>query len=169
MEHAYLFRGNALGRVGADGRVRLPAFVRTVLGRGGEERRIVLGVHEQAPCLTGYDSGLAPALQAELERLRLRDETAGVGAGAHWARAHRVFGLAEDADCDGGGRVALPPLIRRRARIGALALFVGVGASFEIWDAHLAREAGDRDLRELAEYRLGEGTDPDMEEGEERA
>lgn len=162
-----MFRGSALGRVGADGRVRLPAFVRAGLGRSGEDGRIVLGVHEQAPCLTGYEPGLAAALHAEMERRRLRDEAAGAGAGGHWARLHRIFGLAEDADLDGVGRVALPPLIRRRAGIGELALFVGVGASFEIWDPELAREAGDRDLRELAEYRLGEGPAP-QEEGEER-
>lgn len=155
-----LFRGNALGRVGGDGRVGLPSFVRTVLDRRGE-KRVVLGVHDQAPCLTGYDPGLATALQAELERLRLRDEAAGAGPGAHWARAHRVFGMAEDAELDGDGRVALPPLIRRRAGIGELALFVGVGASFEIWAPDLAREAGDRDLRDLAEFRLGEGPGPD--------
>jgi transcriptional regulator MraZ len=169
VEHSGLFRGSALGCVGAGGHVRLPGFVRAALERRGEARRVVLGVHEQSPCLTGYDSGLAPALQAELERLRLRDEAAGAGAGGHWARAHRVFGLAEDADLDEGGRIALPPLIRRRAGIGELALFVGVGASFEIWDPHLARDSSDRDLRELAEFRLGEGPGPhtDMNEGEE--
>ena len=168
MKREGLFRGNALRRVGGDGGVRLPAFVRAALDDRGEERRVVLGVHEQAPCLTGYDPGLAPAMQAELERLRLRDEAAGAGGAAHWARVHRLFGLAEDADYDASGRVALPPLIRRRARIGELALFVGVGASFEIWDPHLAREAGDRDLRDLAEYRLGEGPDADMERGDQR-
>jgi MraZ protein len=168
VERTGLFRGNALRRVGGDGRVRLPAFVRDALDGRGEERRVVLGLHEQAPCLTGYDPGLAPTLQAELERLRLRDESAGAGGGAHWARLHRLFGLAEDAEYEASGRVALPPLIRRRAGIGELALFVGVGASFEIWDPHLAREAGDRDLRDLAEYRLGEGPGDDMERGDQR-
>lgn len=167
MEHSSLFRGNALGRVGDDGRVRLPAFVRAALERRGEERRVVLGVHEQARCLSGYDTGLVPALHAELERLRLRDEAAGAGAAAHWARAHRLFGLAEDAEYDDGGHVVLPPLIRRRAAIGELALFVGVGSSFEIWDPHLARDSGDRDLRELAEYRLGQAPAPDIERGEQ--
>jgi MraZ protein len=161
-----LFRGNALGRVGDEGGVRLPPFLRAALACRGDERRIVLGLHEHAPCLTGYDPDLAPVLLAELERLRLRDETAGAGAGAHWARMHRAFGLAEEADYDGGGHLVLPPLIRRRARIGGLALFVGVGASFEIWDPDLARETGDRDLRDLAEYRLGEGPDRNFEEEE---
>jgi MraZ protein len=167
VDQAFLFRGSALGRVGADGGVRLPAFVRTVLERRGERRRVVLGVHELSPCLTGYDSGLGPLLQAELERRRLRDESAGAGPEAHWARAHRLFGLAEEADLGRGGRVALPPLLRRRAGIGELALGGGVGASFELWDPHRAREAGDRDLRELAEFRLGEGPVADREQEEE--
>jgi MraZ protein len=162
-----LFRGNALGRVGDDGAIRLPAFVRTALAGRGEQRRIVLGLHDHSLCLSGYDPGLAPVLLAELERLRLRDEASGAGTGAHWARMHRAFGLAEEAEYDRGGRLALPPLIRRRAGIGGLALFVGVGSSFEIWDPDRARESGDRDLRDLAEYRLGEGPDRYFEEGGE--
>ncbi len=51
---------------------------------------------------------------------------------------------------------ALSSLRRRRGRIEDLALFVGVGGTFEIWNPHLALQSGDADLRELAAYRLEE-------------
>jgi len=46
--------------------------------------------------------------------------------------------------------------MRRKGRIEDLALFVGVGGTFEIWNPHVALEHGDEDLRELAAYKLEE-------------
>jgi MraZ protein len=152
MEH--LFSGNALGAVDADGRVSLPDFVRRVVERRTDGRRLVFGAHETDPCVTGYDPGHAHRLQADVERLRLRDEDAGLPAEAHHNRARRLFGLVEDADYDAAGRILLPPMMRRRGRIGEFVLFVGTGAEFEIWNPALARESGDPGLRELAEFRL---------------
>jgi MraZ protein len=114
---------------------------------------MVVGAHESDPCLTAYAPGETPALHAEIERRRLRDEAAGAPAESHHARARRMFGFVEDAAIE-EGRLALPPMMRRKGRIGALALFVGTGRGFEIWNPELAREAGDEALRELAEYRL---------------
>ena len=47
-------------------------------------------------------------------------------------------------------------MMRRKGRIEDLALFVGVGGTFEIWNPRLALESGGADLRELATYRLEE-------------
>ena len=47
-------------------------------------------------------------------------------------------------------------MMRRRGKIEDLALFVGTGGTFEIWNPHLALESGDADLRELAAFRLEE-------------
>jgi DNA-binding transcriptional regulator/RsmH inhibitor MraZ len=44
--------------------------------------------------------------------------------------------------------------MRRRAGIGSLALCVGTGAAFEIWDAERARDEGGSALRELAAWHL---------------
>ena len=68
-------------------------------------------------------------------------------------RARRAFGWVAEADIDGESAV-IPAMMRRRARIGALTLIVGTGGTFEIWDAELALERGDADLRELAAYHL---------------
>jgi len=45
-------------------------------------------------------------------------------------------------------------MMRRKGRIEDLALFVGVGGTFEIWNPSLALESGDEDLRDLAAFRL---------------
>ncbi|MFN3388171.1 MAG: hypothetical protein ACK40O_04520 [Allosphingosinicella sp.] len=137
---------------------------------GAGPGRIVLGVHDEDPCVTGHPPRLWPRIQAEIERRRLRDEVLGASPAEHHRRARRAFGLSEEAGCDRRGRVRLPPLVRRRGRIGRLALFVGTGAGFEIWDPQVARETGGEALRELAEYRLRERAgrqDPSPYETEE--
>jgi MraZ protein len=132
---------------------------------GGGAARMVVGAHETDPCLTVYEPGYAPVLRAEIERRRRRDEDAGAPAESHHIRARRAFGFAEEAWVDSNGRLVLPPMMRRKGRIDGLALFVGTGGTFEIWNPHVAREAGDEGLRELAEYRLTEAGRT-FEEGE---
>ncbi len=156
MEAGNLFSGSALGEVAPDGAVRLPDFIRRGIAAGTAGGRVVFGVHDRDPCVTAHRPAQWQAIEAELERQRLRDEGRGADPAEHQRRARRAFGLAEEAQLDGRGRVRLPELMRRRGRIGNLALFVGTGAGFEIWDPEVARETGDEDLRELAEFRLGE-------------
>ncbi|HEY5722603.1 MAG TPA: division/cell wall cluster transcriptional repressor MraZ [Allosphingosinicella sp.] len=152
-----LFSGSGLSAVDAAGRTRLPAFVReAAIGRSGR-RRLVFGAHEKDKCIAGFDPAYASVLHGELERRRLAEEAVGIGADAHHARARRLFGTAEEAEFDADGMIELPELPRRRGRISGLALFVGTGGTFEIWDPETARECGGEDLRALAEYRLAEG------------
>ena len=160
MQVDHLFSGNALAALDAYGRLILPAFVRTAVDRRSDASAIFLGPHEIHPCLTGYARGYAPFLFGELERRRLRDEAAGAGVAAHHARAHLFFGAPEEAPYDSSGRMVVPLTMRRRGRIEDLALFVGAGATFEIWNPDLAREANDEALRELAAWRLDELSSP---------
>jgi MraZ protein len=131
---------------------------------GGSGATVTLGAHESDPCLTAYQPGHAPVLEAALERLRLRDEAAGAGSDKHHVRARRAFGFVEDADVE-GDRLALPPMMRMKGRIAELVLFVGAGATFEIWNPEVALEEGDEGLRELAGYRLGQRNSPGREKG----
>jgi MraZ protein len=150
----HLFSGNAVDAVGRDGAVRLPPFIRRVVEGGSGTGRMVVGAHESDTCLTAWEPRRAPEIQAEVERRRLRDEAEGAPAADHHARARRAFGFVEDAIII-GGRLIIPPMMRRKGRIGERVLFVGTGSGFEIWDPDLAREAGDPALREIAEFRLG--------------
>lgn len=132
-----LFGGNAIGAVTAAGRLRLPSFVLETLIRRSGGRRIVFGAHESEPCLSAYDPAWRVALAERPDRRRL-------------------LGFAEEAEFDSAGRVTLPSMMRWKGRIGDLALFVGTGGAFEIWNPDIAVEAGGPDLREMARYRLRE-------------
>ena len=156
MELEHLFNGSALSAVDAKGRLSVPAFIRGVIERRSDAKAVVIGMHEAAPCLNAYDRGYARILYLENERRRLAEEAAGGDAGSHHARARRTFGLTEDVPYDTSGRIILPPMMRRKGGIEELALFVGIGGTFEIWNPHLALESGDEDLRDLAAYRLEE-------------
>ena len=167
MEVTHIFSGNALGALDEDGRVRLPPFILREMARHGDGGRVLLGVHESDPCLTGYGPALRPRLQAELERRRLRDEALGRPSDEHHARARRTFGLVEEASYDDGGRLTLPPIARRRGGLDRTILFIGAGSHFEIWDPSLAMAEGDEELRFVAEYRLGVRGAASFEEEEE--
>ena len=157
MELEHLFNGSALNAVDVKGRLSIPAFIRGVVERRSDAKAVVLGAHEVDPCLTAYDRGYARILHSENERRRLLEETKGdIGDNNHFRRARRTFGLTEDVPYDPSGRIIMPPMMRRKGRIEDLALFVGVGGTFEIWNPYVALEHGDEDLRELAAYRLDE-------------
>lgn len=162
----HLFSGSAVDAVGLDGAVALPSFILRVVEGGAGLGRMMVGAHESDPCLTAWEPRRAPALHAEVERRRLRDEAAGAPSADHHARARRAFGFVEDAIID-KGRLLIPPMMRRKGCIGERVLFVGTGSGFEIWNPDVARRAGDAALREIAEYRLGiEADESGTEEGE---
>jgi MraZ protein len=154
MENTHIFSGNALVALDEEGRVRLPPFILREMERHDGGGRVIFGVHEKNHCLTGYGSALRPRLEAELQRLRLRDEVQGRAPEEHHARARHTFGLAEEASYDEDGQLLLPALARRRGGLGRFLLFVGAGDHFEIWDLSSAMTEGDEALRYLAEYRL---------------
>ncbi len=154
MELEDLFNGSALIAVDAKGRLSVPAFVRGVVERRSEAKAIVIGVQDGATCLNCYDRGYQRILYAENERKRLLEEAANPAAAN--ARNRRTFGLTEEAVYDTSGRMIVPAMMRRKGQIEDLALFVGTGGTFEIWNPRLALESGDADLADLAAWRLEE-------------
>ncbi|HEX6376470.1 MAG TPA: hypothetical protein VFZ91_12215 [Allosphingosinicella sp.] len=156
MEVDDFFQGSALNAVDAKGRLSVPAFVRSVIERRSDARAIVVGAHEISPCLTAYGRNYAKNLWIDLERRRLAEEERGGRLDEHYARARRTFGTAEDVTYDPSGRISLPTVLRRRGKIEDLALFVGVGGIVEIWNPRIALVEGDRDLKEIAAWRLEE-------------
>ena len=137
--------------VDAAGRLRLPRFVRETLNRRGAGTSLVVGSHEADPCLVAYEPAFAAVIHADVERRRIAEQP--VAPHLHHARARRAFGWVAETGLEGDS-VTVPPMMRRQARIGDLALVVGAGGTFEIWDAHVALESHDADLRELAAFHL---------------
>jgi MraZ protein len=146
----HLFNSNALCAVDGAGRVSLPLFVRLTVERRSEATVLMIGPHDADPCLSAYDRGYARFQYADIERHRLSES----GSDRHYERARRVFGFVEEACYDAAGAITLPAIMRRKGRIGDLALFVGTGATVEIWNPQLALASDDEALRELAAWRL---------------
>ncbi|MEA1014031.1 division/cell wall cluster transcriptional repressor MraZ [Sphingosinicella sp. LY1275] len=125
-----------------------------MLERRSDGRAVLFAPHETDPCVSAFDRLHASLLHADTERRRIADEQAGVAPAAHHARTRRLFGLGEEAEFDGRGRLMLPPMARRRSGITSQALFVGAGGSFEVWNPEAALASEDAALRDLAAFHL---------------
>jgi len=148
-----LYSGCALCEVDEDGNVLLSEGTAEALGLGQDHTDLLLSKHEQDACLVGYDRDYLQQMQTRTERLRLADEGAGRSEAAHFARSRRLFGLVEAAP-RAGSAIRISPAMRQLGRIERLALVVGAGDRFEIWNPDLAAAIDDPGLRELARHRL---------------
>jgi MraZ protein len=146
-----LFHGSALCEVDAEGNVRVPEFLSHALP--AEPDALVVAKHAADRCLVAYGRGHLRKLRARAERRRRIEEERGEDGGAHDRRMRRTFGLSDRLSCD-AQRFHLSDAMRHLGRIDRLALFVGTGDSFEIWNPQLALENDDEQLRALAEFRL---------------
>jgi MraZ protein len=156
LEH--LFQGSALNAVDAKGRVSVPAFLRSVIERRGDARTIVLAKHESFPCLSAYDPGYAALKHAKLERLFEKQESDPDSALEYQQRNLMAFAATEEVPYDSSGRIVLPPMMRRKGGIDDLALFLGVGETFQIWNPGLlmAEARIPEDMKDIARFRLEE-------------
>jgi MraZ protein len=128
-----LFRGRGLQAIDGKGRLAIPASLRAVIERNSDERTIVIDRHVTVPCLVGYDRDWAALLHDRIERDQERTLLAG-GTVDRDADFRNAFATAEDMPFDTSGRFILPAFHRAKARLGELAMFIGLGNTFEIWD-----------------------------------
>jgi MraZ protein len=156
LEH--LFQGSALNAVDAKGRVSVPAFLRSVVERRGDARTIVLAKHESFPCLSAYDPAYAALKHAKLERLFEKQEGDSEAALEYQQRNLMAFAATEEVPYDSSGRVLLPPMMRRKGQVEDLALFLGVGETFQIWNPQLflTEPRIPEDMKDIARFRLEE-------------
>ena len=157
LEH--LFQGSALNAVDTKGRVSIPSFLRTVVERRGDARTIVLAKHGAFPCLSAYDPAYAALKHAKLERLLEKREDADPAAELEYQQRNLMaFAATEETPYDSSGRIVFPPMMRRKGQIGDLALFLGTGETFQIWNPKLLLddERIPDDLKDIARFRLEE-------------
>jgi MraZ protein len=154
----HLFQGSALNAVDGKGRVSIPSFLRSVIERRGDARTITLAKHQNFPCLSAYDPAYAALKHAKLERLLEKEETGPDGQLDYEQRNLMAFAATEEVPYDSSGRILFPPMMRRKGKIEELALFLGTGETFQIWNPQLL--LGDaripEDLKDIARYRLEE-------------
>lgn len=158
MSIEHLFQGSALNAVDAKGRVSVPSFMRGVVEKRSDAKALVLAKHDTFACISAYDRGYAAIQHAKLERLYEREETDPAGLAAYHARNMLAFGSTEDVPYDSGGRIILPPMMRRKGGIGELALFIGAGETFHIWNPRTFLDSGavPEDMKDIARYRMEE-------------
>ncbi len=156
LEH--LFQGSALNAVDAKGRVSVPAFLRQVIERRGDARNIVLAKHDHFQALSAYDPAYAALKHSKLERLLEKQETDPASELEHARRTMMAFGATEEVPYDSSGRVILSPMMRRKSGIEDLALFIGVGETFQLWNPtlFLADKNIPEDMKDIARFRLEE-------------
>jgi MraZ protein len=156
LEH--LFQGSALNAVDAKGRVSVPAFLRSVIERRGDARTIVLAKHEAFPCLSAYDPGYAALKHSKLERLFEKLEGDADAALEYQQRNLMAFAATEEVPYDSSGRIVLPPMMRSKGGVEDLALFLGAGETFQIWNPKrlLAESRIPEDMKDIARFRLEE-------------
>ncbi len=156
LEH--LFQGSALNAVDAKGRVSVPAFLRQVIERRGDARNIVLAKHDAFTALSAYDPAYAALKHAKLERLAEKQETDPAAEIEYARRTMMAFGATEEVPYDSSGRVLIPPMMRRKGSIQDLALFIGVGETFQIWNPKLFLADANipDDMKDIARFRLEE-------------
>ena len=156
LEH--LFQGSALNAVDAKGRVSVPAFLRAVIERRGDARTIVLAKHDNFQALSAYDPAYAALKHAKLERLAEKQETDPAAELDYARRTMMAFGATEEVPYDSSGRIVLPPMMRSKGKIEDLALFIGVGETFQLWNPKLflADPNIPDDMKDIARFRLDE-------------
>jgi len=146
-----LFHGSAICDVDAEGNVSVPAFLADALPTDAAD--LVVAKHDADACLIGYGRERLGELHARAERRRQAEEDRGEDARKHYHRMRRTFGLA-DRMPHGDNVIRIPAAMRHLGKIDHLALFVGAGDSFEIWNPDLALQSDDAMFRELAAFRL---------------
>ena len=156
LEH--LFQGSALNAVDAKGRVSVPAFLRSVIEKRGDARTIVLAKHATFPALSAYDPAYAAYQHTKLERLLEKEETNAEAQLEYQRRNMMAFAATEETPYDTSGRIVLPPMMRRKGGIEDLALFLGTGETFQIWNPKLflGDENVPEDMKDIARFRLEE-------------
>lgn len=148
-----LYLGCALCEVDADGNILLADPTARALGLPAQDEPLFLSTHERDQCLVGYARSHLQEIRTRTERWRLADEDAGRDARIHHERMRRLFGIVEVAPRSERG-LLLPAVMRHLGKIESVALVVGAGDRFEIWNPHLAVAHSDGSFRELADWQV---------------
>jgi MraZ protein len=152
-----VFKGYALQGIDGKSRVALPAPMRLIVERLGGEPKLTMTDDRKRGCLRASDLGWAD---------RLGDQTAAdanraLDAGREIDRyeiGSSAFGPLDDVPFDASGRFILPPYLKGKGKLGALAFFWGAGDTIEIWSPEvlLADPNADEGKKERCEWLMAE-------------
>lgn len=141
-----LFLSTYVNKVDKKGRVSVPAPFRTVLA------------NQHFSGIVAYGSFINPCVEAcgmdRIEKLHTQIESLDPFSEERDAFATTILGGSQQLSFDGEGRVMLPDSLITLAGIKEIAVFVGKGETFEIWQPK-AFEDYAQAARKLAAERRG--------------
>ena len=118
-----MFRGSSNHSLDAKGRIIIPTRFRDVIKAGGNNGIMITGWDH---CLFAYTHDKWAELEQKILRSPKKSEA--------MRRFQRLFiGNAHDCNCDGQGRVLIPPMLKQYAALKKAIVLVGVLYRFEIW------------------------------------
>lgn len=135
-----LFLSTFEKQIDKKGRVSVPAPFRAVLAAQSFSGIIAYGSFVN-PCIEACGMDRLETLNARIEALDPFSEERDAFATA-------ILGGAMQLPFDGEGRVLIPDALLKQANIDGMGVFVGKGATFEIWsqEAFIAHQAHAREL-----------------------
>ena len=139
-----IFQGNSSLSLDAKGRMTIPARYRDVLLKDS---------HGELTITRNLDGGLLIYPRSEWEERRkiimnLPTKSRGI--------QRLLVGNAQDVEIDSAGRVLIAPELRNIAGIIKDVVLVGMGHSFELWDAEKYADLQAKDLEEIDPDDLGD-------------
>lgn len=138
-----MFRGQSTISVDAKGRLAVPTRVRELLSTLPNQELVIT--------LNPWD--LALWVYPLAEWLWIETKLAGLSDFDRQSRRTKQImrGYATDCECDGQGRVLLPPQLREIAGIDKQVALLGQGNKLEIWNAATWAAERDKWLRDVAD------------------
>jgi MraZ protein len=121
-----LFLSTYVNKVDRKGRVSVPATFRSTLATHRHAGVVIVFPSFRVPAIDGTGSDRMEEMQRRLEGLeQFSDE---------YENLSQLFADTHLLTMDGEGRIILPDILKEHAHLTSEAAFVGLGATFQIWD-----------------------------------
>jgi MraZ protein len=121
-----LFISTYVNKVDRKGRVSVPATFRSSLATHREPNLLIAFPSFRLPALECTGSDRIAEMQDRIETLEQFSE--------EYENLSLLFAEAQQLTIDGEGRVVLPDRLKEHANITSDVAFVGLGATFQLWD-----------------------------------
>ena len=128
-----IYQGYALQAIDRKGRVAIPHALRAVIEANSGQRLLLIGDHQQFPCMIAYDRNWSRLLYDRVEREHELARAAGEKVDRSNSGLHN-FANVDEVTFDEAGRFILPEYVMFRAKLDDVAFFAGDADTFQVWN-----------------------------------